>query len=50
MRAQGGTPSSSVGKHTDFVVAGDNPGSKIDKAKKLNVKIIGEKEFKEMIK
>jgi DNA ligase (NAD+) len=50
VRAQGGTPSSSVGKHTDFVVAGDNPGSKIDKAKKLNVKIIGEKEFKEMIK
>lgn len=45
-----GRPSSSVSEDTDFVVAGGNPGSKFDKAKKLGVKIITEKEFKEMLK
>jgi len=50
VRAQGGIPSSSVNKNTDFVVAGDSPGSKYDKAKKLNIRIINEKEFKEMLK
>jgi len=38
-----------VSKNTDFVVAGENSGSKYDKALKLGIKIIGEKEFKEMI-
>jgi DNA ligase (NAD+) len=46
----GGNASSSVSKKTDFVVAGENPGSKYTKAKQLGVKIIYEKEFKEMIK
>ena len=45
VRDLGGTASSSVGKKTDFVVAGENPGSKYEKAKKLRVKIIDEKEF-----
>jgi DNA ligase (NAD+) len=45
----GGDVSSSVSFKTDYVVAGDSPGSKYDKAKKLSVKIIGEKEFKKMI-
>lgn len=49
-RKRGGRPSSSVSEDTDFVVTGDNPGSKFDKAKKLGVKIITEKEFKEMLK
>jgi DNA ligase (NAD+) len=49
-RRLGGSPSSSVSRNTDFVVAGENPGSKYDKAKKLGVKIINEKEFKEMLK
>lgn len=50
MRKAGGNSSSSVSKNTDFVVAGENPGSKYDTAKKLGIKIIGEKEFKEMLK
>ena len=50
VRAQGGIPTSSVSKNTDFVVAGDNPGSKYNKAQKLNIRIINEKEFKEMLK
>jgi len=49
IRVFGGDVSSSVSKKTDFVVAGENPGSKFDKAKKLGVKIIGEEEFKKMI-
>ncbi len=50
VRSLGGNPSSSVSKSTDFVVAGENAGSKFDKARKLGVKIITEKEFKEMLK
>lgn len=49
-RQAGGNCSSSVSKNTDFVVAGENPGSKYDKAKKMGVKIINEKEFMEMLK
>ncbi|MFA4842540.1 MAG: NAD-dependent DNA ligase LigA [Candidatus Omnitrophota bacterium] len=50
VRQLGGNASSSVSENTDFVVAGENPGSKYDKAKKLGVTIIGEKDFQEMIK
>jgi len=50
VREAGGDVSSGVGKNTDFVVLGDDPGSKYDKAKKLKVKIIDEKQFKEMIR
>jgi DNA ligase (NAD+) len=50
IRDLGGDVSSSVSKETDFVVAGSEPGSKYDKAKKLGVKIIDEKEFLRMIK
>lgn len=46
----GAVTSSSVSKNTDFVVAGENPGSKYDQAKKLGVKIISEEEFKGMLK
>ncbi len=41
----GGRVSSAVSAKTDYLVAGANPGSKYVKAKKLGVKIIGEKEF-----
>ena len=34
---------------TDFLIAGDNPGSKLEKAKKAGVKIISEQEFVEMM-
>jgi DNA ligase (NAD+) len=43
--AAGARVLSSVSKKTDFVVAGENPGSKYDKAVELGVDIIGEKEF-----
>ncbi|MFA6216346.1 MAG: NAD-dependent DNA ligase LigA [Candidatus Omnitrophota bacterium] len=45
LRLAGGICASSVSKRTDFVVVGQNPGSKLDKAKKLGVTIIDEKEF-----
>ena len=46
----GGQTSSSVSKNTSFVLAGDNPGSKYDKAISLNIKIIDEQQFKDMLK
>ena len=41
----GGKSSSSVSGKTDFVLAGENPGSKLDQARKLGVEVIDEKEF-----
>lgn len=41
----GGNTSSSVSKLTDYVVVGENPGSKKDKAKELNIPILTEEEF-----
>ena len=45
----GGKAASSVSKKTDFVLAGTNPGSKVEKAEKLGVEVINEKQFLEMI-
>jgi len=45
----GGKASSSVSKKTDYVLAGADPGSKLEKARRLAVKVIDEKEFLEMI-
>jgi|WetSurMetagenome_2_1015567.scaffolds.fasta_scaffold02082_4 DNA ligase (NAD+) len=50
IRELGGDVSESVSKNTSFVVAGIEPGSKKDKAQKLGVKILDEKNFLEMIK
>lgn len=44
----GGKTSSSVSKNTDFVIAGENAGSKLAKAQELGVPVISEEEFIEM--
>ncbi|OGG47939.1 hypothetical protein A2761_00965 [Candidatus Kaiserbacteria bacterium RIFCSPHIGHO2_01_FULL_51_33] len=49
IRARGGEAGSSVSKDTDFVVAGENPGSKYEKARKLGVRVINEEEFQKML-
>lgn len=46
----GGKPTDSVSKKTDYVVAGDKAGSKLEKAEKLGVKILSEDEFVQLIK
>lgn len=49
VRRYGGNPSDSVSKKTDIVVAGENAGSKLDKAKKLGVVVMSPSEFMEML-
>jgi DNA ligase (NAD+) len=49
IRQAGGKSSGSVSKKTDFVLAGENPGSKLDKARKLGVEVIDGKQFMKMI-
>lgn len=47
--SHGGKVSGSVSKKTDFVLAGEEAGSKLDKANALGVKVIGKQEFLDMI-
>jgi len=49
IEAVGGHVSSSVSKKTDYVLAGEEAGSKLEKAEKLGVKIIDEKAFRRML-
>ncbi|PIP73990.1 MAG: hypothetical protein COW88_00235 [Candidatus Lloydbacteria bacterium CG22_combo_CG10-13_8_21_14_all_47_15] len=49
IRAKGGNVSSSVSKETDYVVLGADPGLKYDKAKKLGIQILSEKEFLKLL-
>lgn len=44
----GGKVSSAVSKKTDFVIVGENPGSKHDKAVELGIRIIGEQELRQL--
>ncbi|MCB1074886.1 MAG: NAD-dependent DNA ligase LigA [Simkania sp.] len=46
IKERGGKVSSSVSKKTDFVLVGEDPGSKYDKAQQLGVSILDEKSFK----
>jgi len=50
IRFLGGDISDSISAETDYLVLGENPGSKLEKARKLDVKTINEKEFLEIIK
>ena len=50
IESMGGKTSSSVSKKTDYVLAGEEAGSKLDKAIKLDIKVLNEKEFKDMIR
>lgn len=50
VRRLGGHPTASVSKKTNYVVAGTEPGSKYEKAKKLGVKIITEEKFLKLVK
>lgn len=50
VREHGGTPSDSVSKNTALLVVGENPGSKLAKAKELGVKIMSDSEFLERLK
>jgi DNA ligase (NAD+) len=49
IKEAGGKSSGSVSKKTDYVLAGDKAGSKLDKAKELGVKVITEEEFEKLI-
>lgn len=49
IKTRGGKVSSSVSKKTDYVLAGDDPGSKYAKAEKLGVKILDENAFKKIL-
>lgn len=50
IKARGGKVSSSVSKKTDYVLVGDDPGSKRDDAEKLAIPMIDEKEFLALLK
>jgi DNA ligase (NAD+) len=49
IKERGGKTSGSVSKKTDYVLCGDNPGSKLDKAEKLGVSVIDEEEFRKLL-
>jgi DNA ligase (NAD+) len=49
VESSGGMTASTVSKKVDFVVVGEDPGSKFDKAKELGIKTLTEEEFKRMI-
>ena len=49
IRRYGGKASSSVSKKTDYLVVGAEPGTKLQKAEELGVKVLNEAEFKQLL-
>ena len=49
IKERGGKVSGSVSKNTHYVLLGENPGSKYEKAKKLNITLLSEGEFRKML-
>ncbi len=49
VRRAGGKVTGSVSKKTDYVVAGDNPGTKLAKAQDLDVEIIDEAKLRDLV-
>jgi DNA ligase (NAD+) len=49
IEAAGGKVTGTVSKKTDYVVAGDDAGSKLDKAKELGIKVVGKQELLDLI-
>ena len=50
IRAAGGKVTGSVSKNTDFLVAGEKPGSKLARAEELDVAVIGEDELRQLLR
>ncbi|MBC8231506.1 NAD-dependent DNA ligase LigA [bacterium] len=49
IKAAGGRVTSSVSKKTDYVIAGESPGSKYDKAVQMEITVLNEEEFKKLV-
>ena len=50
IRQLGGSAGDSVTKKTDYLVAGESPGSKLQKAQRYGTKLLGEQEFRELLR
>jgi DNA ligase (NAD+) len=49
IEARGHKVSGSVSKRTDYVIAGEDPGSKLQRARSLGVPVLGEEEFRDLL-
>ena len=50
IKEKGGIPSASISSKTDFLILGDNPGSKLKKAQELGIEVIPEQNIKDFLK